>query len=239
MNVPALGVVEGDARRSLDKQQYERFLPIVRRIAMRAARRVPRHIAVADLVSCGWLGLMEAYHRAGPDMVAEEFEAYASYRIRGAMLDYLRSLDTTSKHMRRASRDLARTIKTLGQALGRAPSDAEIARSLGMTEAAYGDHLTRISDAGMTRLELFDFDHDKVDAGVEPADEALGQRELADALAEAVTTLPVRLQTVLALYYQEECTLREIGAVLNLSESMVSRLHTEAVHRLRAAIGRE
>ena len=110
MNVPALGVVEGDARRSLDKQQYERFLPIVRRIAMRAARRVPRHIAVADLVSCGWLGLMEAYHRAGPDMVAEEFEAYASYRIRGAMLDYLRSLDTTSKHMRRASRDLARTI---------------------------------------------------------------------------------------------------------------------------------
>ena len=108
-----------------------------------------------------------------------------------------------------------------------------------MTEATYGEHLTRIADAGMTRLELFDFDHDKVDAGVEPADEALGQRELADALAEAVTTLPVRLQTVLALYYQEECTLREIGAVLNLSESMVSRLHTEAVHRLRAAIGRE
>lgn len=239
MNVPALGVVEGDARKALDKAQYERFLPIVRRIAMRAARRVPRHIAVADLVSCGWLGLMEAFHRAAPDMVPEEFEAYASYRIRGAMLDYLRSLDTGSKHMRRASRDLSRTIKNLGQSLGRAPTEQEIGQSLGMSEPAYQEHLIRLSKAGMTRLELFDFDHDKVDAGVEPADDALAHRQLADALADAVTQLPTRLQVVLALYYQEECTLKEIGAVLDLSESMISRLHTEAVHRLRAAIGRE
>jgi len=239
MNVPALGVVEGDARKALDKAQYERFLPIVRRIAMRAARRVPRHIAVADLVSCGWLGLMEAFHRAASDMAPEEFEAYASYRIRGAMLDYLRSLDTGSKHMRRASRDLSRTIKNLGQSLGRAPTEQEIAHSLGMTEPVYQDHLARLSEAGMTRLELYDFDHDKVDSGVEPADDALAQRQLADALADAVTQLPARLQVVLALYYQEECTLKEIGAVLNLSESMISRLHTEAVHRLRAAIGRE
>jgi RNA polymerase sigma factor for flagellar operon FliA len=239
VNVPALGVVEGDARKALDKAQYERFLPIVRRIAMRAARRVPRHIAVADLVSCGWLGLMEAFHRAAPGMAAEEFEAYASYRIRGAMLDYLRSLDTGSKHMRRASRDLSRAIKNLGQSLGRAPTEGEIAQSLGMTEPGYQEHLARLSEAGMTRLELFDFDHDKVDAGVEPADETLAHRQLADALADAVTQLPARLQVVLALYYQEECTLKEIGAVLNLSESMISRLHTEAVHRLRAAIGRE
>lgn len=239
MTLPALGEVEGDARKALNKLQYERFLPIVRRIAMRAARRVPRHIAVADLVSCGWLGLMEAFHRAGPGMSAEEFEAYASYRIRGAMLDYLRGLDTTSKHMRRASRELSQTIKTLGHSLGRAPSEQEIAKAMGLSEAAYQDRLARLSEAGMTRLELFDFDHEQIDSGVEPADEKLGQRELADALAEAITDLPMRLQQVLALYYQEECTLREIGVVLNLSESMVSRLHTEAVHRLRAAIGRE
>lgn len=239
MNVPALGLVEGDARKALDRRQYERFLPIVRRIAMRAARRVPRHIAVADLVSCGWLGLMEAFHRAAPGMNAEEFEAYASYRIRGAMLDYLRSLDPSSKHMRRASRELAQTISKLGRSLSRAPSDEEIASSLGLNDAAYQDHLVRLSAAGMTRLELFDFDHEQVDAEVEPADEALSHRQLADVLAEAVTKLPLRLQQVLALYYQEECTLREIGGVLGLSESMVSRLHTEAVHRLRAAIGKE
>ena len=239
MSVSALSQAEGDARKTLDRTDYERFLPVVRRIAMRAARRIPRHIAVADLVGCGWLGLMEAFHRAGPGMCAEEFEAYASYRIRGAMLDYLRGLDTTTKHMRRASRELTRTIKTLTRRLGRAPSDGEIAMALGLDDLAYQTHLARLAEAGMTRLEMLDFDHDEVDAGVDPADEELARRELTAALGDANEELPPRLQQVLALYYQEECTLREIGAVLGVGESMVSRLHTEAVHRLRAAIGRE
>ncbi len=239
MNVPALVEVEGNAKRTLDKQQYDRFLPIVRRIAMRAARRIPKHIAVADLVSCGWLGLMEAFQRAAPGMASDEFEAYASYRIRGAMLDYLRSLDTSSKQARRASRELARTIRTLSKELSRAPTESEIAARLGLDERAYHDYLARLAESGMTRLEIFDFDHEQVESGFEAAVDAVAGRELEDALADAVSALPQRLQIVLALYYQEECTLREIGAVLNLSESMASRLHTEAVHRLRAAIGKE
>lgn len=239
MSLSALSKAEGDARRTLDRTDYERFLPVVRRIAMRAARKIPRHIAVADLVGCGWLGLMEAFHRAGPGMGTEEFEAYASYRIRGAMLDYLRGLDTTTKHMRRASRELTRTIKTLTRRLGRPPSDHEIALALGMDEDAYQSHLARLAEAGMTRLEMLDFDHEAADLESDPADEELARRQLAVALEDAIESLPPRLQQVLALYYQEECTMREIGAVLGVGESMASRLHTEAVHRLRAAIGRE
>ncbi len=239
MNLPALSQVEGHARSTLTRADYERFLPIVRRIAMRAARRIPRHIAVADLVSSGWLGLMEAYHRAAPDMAAAEFESYASYRIRGAMLDYLRGLDTTSKHMRRASRELAHAIAKLTRELHRAPTENEIADALGLDAEAYQTHLSRLADAGMTRLELLDFDHDEIAANDDQADEEISRRQLASALSEAIDSLPARLQQVLALYYQEECTLKEIGLVLGLSESMVSRLHTEAVHRLRAAIGRE
>lgn len=238
MNVPALNHVEGQARSTLDRADYERFLPIVRRVAMRAARNLPRHIAVADLVSSGWIGLMEAYHRSAPGMASEDFEAYASYRIRGAMLDYVRGLDTTSKHMRRASRELAHTIGQLAKTLHRPPTEREIADALGLDDDGYQEHLHRLGEAGMTRLELLDFDCDEM-ATDESVDDELGRRQLGAALAEAVEALSPRLQQVLALYYQEECTLKEIGAVLGLSESMVSRLHTEAVHRLRAAIGRE
>lgn len=239
MNVPALSHIEGHARNTLDRADYERFLPIVRRIAMSAARRMPRHIAVADLVSSGWLGLMEAYHRAAPGVVGEEFEAYASYRIRGAMLDYLRGLDTTSKHMRRASRELAHAIAELTKTLRRPPTEQEIADSLGLDDNGYQEHLQHLAEAGMTRLELLDFDHDEVATSDDSADEELSRRQLSVALTDAIEELPPRLQQVLALYYQEECTLKEIGVVLGLSESMISRLHTEAVHRLRAAIGRE
>lgn len=239
MSLPGLSQVESDARRALTRADYERFLPIVRRIAMRAARRVPRHIAVADLVSSGWLGLLEAFQRADATMDRDEFEAYASYRIRGAMLDYLRSMDTVSRHTRRASRDLTRTIKDLTRRLGRPPEEPEIAQALNLDPAAYRATLTRIAEAGMTRLELLDFDQVEADPGGRLVDDEVSQRELVGAVADAVETLPPRLQQVLALYYQEECSLREIGAILGVSESRVSQLHTEAVHRLRAAIGGE
>jgi RNA polymerase sigma factor for flagellar operon FliA len=215
--------VEGDARKKLDRADYERFQPIVRRIAMRAARSAPRHVAVADLAG----------------MPAEEFEAYASYRIRGAMLDYVRSLDSSVRRVRRASRRLTRAIKELTQAHGRAPTDQEIAESLGLDEGGYRDLLARIAEAGMARLELMDFDQDEVESGGDPIDDEAGRKELLVAMVDAIEGLPPRLQQVLALYYQEGCTLREVGAVLGISESMASRLQTEAIHRLRAAIGRE
>jgi RNA polymerase sigma factor for flagellar operon FliA len=196
-------------------------------------------ISMSDLVSCGWLGLMEAFTRAAPEMPGEEFEAYASYRIRGAMLDYLRSLDSATREMRRTSRRLARTLKDLQRSLGRAPTEDETARAMGVTPAEYQNVLTRVASAGMSRLELMDFDQSEIESHSQPVDDEVSRREVASLLSQAITTLPPRLQQVLALYYQKECTLKEIGAVLGVTESRVSQLHTEAVHRLRASMGRE
>jgi RNA polymerase sigma factor for flagellar operon FliA len=229
---------EERAHRTLDRAAYERFLPMVRRTAMRFARRVPSHISVSDLVGYGWVGLMEAYQRADPNMPVSEFEAYASYRIRGAMLDYLRSLDPATRELRRSSRKVTDAIRALTGQKGRAPEEEEIAGLLGLTVDNYRDLLQRISSGGMARLELIDLDNLEVEGANEDVDDSVGKKELGAAVAEAITGLPPKLQQVLALYYQEECTLREIGAILGVSESRVSQLHSDAMHRLRAMVGR-
>lgn len=240
MSLAALSTSTSTSQRSnaFARAESARYDALVRRIAMRLARRVPRSIAVDDLVSCGWLGLMEAIKRAAPAMPDEEFEAYASYRIRGAMLDYLRSLDSATREMRRSSRTLARTIKDLQRELGRAPSEDEIAAALGLDARGYRALLERVAAAGMSRVELMDLDQSDFESGDAPVDDEAARRESAALLAGAIASLSPRLQQVLALYYQRDCTLKEIGAVLGVTESRVSQLHTEAVHRLRASLGR-
>jgi RNA polymerase sigma factor for flagellar operon FliA len=243
---PALqigGEMHATLGRTLTGDDYERFMPMVRRIAMRMVRRLPRHVQVADLVSAGWVGLLEACARFDADMPGDELEAYASYRVRGAMLDHLRRMDPATRQARNTSRRIARVIRDLNQSLGRAAAEEEIAESLGLDLDGYREMLGSMAGAGMTRLEMVDFD--EIDAArsampvdrFEAPDEAAEKRLLADAVAAAITTLPERLQQVVALYYQEGCTLREIGAVLDLTESRVCQLHAEAMHRLRAAIG--
>lgn len=226
------------AAEGLTREEHDRFLPLIRRTAMRLARRVPRTVNVADLVGYGWMGLLEAKRRA-PAMPPSEFEAYALYRVRGAMLDYLRTLDPATRAARGTSRKVARAIRDLTGELQRAPEEAEIAERLGVSAEAYQKTLAELARTGMNRLELVDVDrHDVVSHDPSP-DEAASQRELVASLSDAISDLPVKLQHVLALYYQESCTLREIGAVLGVSESRISQLHTEAIHRLRAAIGQE
>lgn len=227
------------AKRTLDRGAYEKFQPLVRRTAIRLARRVPSTITVADLVGYGWVGLMEAYQRSEANMPDEEFEAYALYRVRGAMLDYLRSLDPATRDMRRASRRVTRAIRELSGKLGREPEEEEIAEVLGMEVSAYRAMLDKIAAAGMARLELLDLDDIDGSSKVATTDEAVDKRKLGEAVAAAIETLPAKLVQVLALYYQEDCTLRQIGQVLGVSESRVSQLHTEAIHRLRAAVGKE
>jgi RNA polymerase sigma factor FliA len=239
MRIAVVAEAEACARRSMDRAEYQRLLPLVRRTAMRLARRVPAHITVADLVGYGWVGLMEAYRRRAMAMADEEFEAYALYRVRGAMLDYMRSLDPATRDLRRASKSVAHAIRGLSQQLGREPEEEEIARSMGMLLRAYRELLEKIAAAGMARLELLDLDGVDVDREGVSIDDAVAKRRLADAVVVAMKTLSPKLLRVLALYYQDGCTLRQIGGLLGVSESRVSQLHTEAIHRLRAAVGRE
>jgi RNA polymerase sigma factor for flagellar operon FliA len=204
---------------------------------MRFARRVPKHVTVADLVGYGWVGLMEAYQRCDPNMGPAEFEAYASYRVRGAMLDYLRSLDPMTRDLRRSSRKVTEAIRTLTGENGRPPEEADIAAALNIGVQEYRELLERIAKGGMARLELLDLEHHEIDGGGDNADDELRRKQLSARVAGAIEALPPRQQDVLALYYQEECTLREIGAILGVSESRVSQIHSEAMHRLRALMG--
>ena len=153
------------------------FLPLVRRTAMRLARRVPATITVADLVGYGWVGLMEAYQRSEPGMPDEEFEAYALYRVRGAMLDYLRSLDPTTRDLRRASRQVTRTIRDLTERARARPGGAEIATKLNLDIRAFRELLDKIAAGGMARLELLDLDDVDLASSEQTVDEEVDQAQ--------------------------------------------------------------
>ena len=227
------------AKRALSRAEYERYLPLVRRTAMKLARRLPSHVTVADLVSYGWIGLLDAFERASPEMDQEEFEAYALYRVRGAVLDHLRTLDPASRAARALSRKVARAIGDLTNERGAPPEEEQVAARLEMSVLEYRAALERLGRAGMDRLEMLDIDDVSVGAADEMPEERASKKELAGVVAKAIETLPERHRLVLALYYQEERTMREIGSVLEVSESRVCQIHTEAIHRLRAAAGKE
>ena len=213
---------------------YERYTPLVRRIAMKTVRSLPASVTLDDLLSAGWIGLAEALQRRTVSMDEEQFEAYASHRVQGAILDYLRSLDPLSRKLRGASRRISEVTAELTSRLGRVPDEEEIAGDLGLDLENYRQLLMQIAEAGLARLELTE-DSGWLPEQVSP--EALAsEHELTDQVANAIDELPERLRVVLGLYYQEDCSFREIGAVLGVTESRACQLHTEAVHRIRGRI---
>jgi RNA polymerase sigma factor FliA len=220
--------------RERDQKLYERYLPLVRRIAMRTIRTLPATLTLDDILSAGWVGMAEALQRRTADMQEEHFEAYASYRVRGAILDYLRVLDPLSRKLRGASRRITEAVGELTGRLGRVPNEDEAAGELGLSLAAYQELLAEISDAGFARLEL---SAAAESASLDPSPEALtSHAELVDSISTAIDTLPERLRLVLSLHYQDDCSLREIGEVLGVTESRVCQLHSEAVHLVRAKL---
>jgi RNA polymerase sigma factor FliA len=228
------GGVEAASEPIAARESYERYMPLVRRIAMRTVRTLPSTISIDDLLSAGWIGMAEALARRTPAMDEDHFEAYASYRVRGAILDYLRSLDPLSRKLRGASRRITEAASELTARNGRAPDEDELAGELGISLGEYHQLLTQISDAGLARLELSSADD--VASG-DPSPEAMAtRRELVDAVSAAIGSLPERLQQVLGLHYQEDCSFREIGEVFGVTESRACQLHTEAVHLIRAML---
>lgn len=231
---------EDRAKRKLSRADYERFLPLVRRTAMKLARRLPSHVTVADLISYGWVGLLDAFERASPAMSEEEFEAYAVYRVRGAVLDHLRALDPASRAARALSRRIARAMKAAAaKAMGDEPTEEAVAAELEMTLPEYRAALERLGRAGMNRIEMIDVDHLPSSDTTDAPDERASKQELTGIVASAIEKLSERHRLVLALYYQEERTMREIGQILDVSESRVCQIHSEAIHRLRAVAGKE
>ena len=222
-------------RRVIDRAMYDRYAPLVRRIAMRVVRRLPPTITIDDMLSAGWVGLAEALKRCAPTMPEEEVEAYVSHRVRGAMLDYLRSLDPMSRRMRNASRQVTTAVKSLTIRLGRAPEEEEIAAELGLELPAYHTLMGDIATSDAVSLDLTELAGPTTEAEHAP-DFIASRNELVTRVAEAIEALPDRLQLIVGLYYQEDCSLREIGEVLGVTESRICQLHGEAIHRIRAMI---
>jgi RNA polymerase sigma factor for flagellar operon FliA len=236
-------------RRSGDQAIRDRLIltyaPLVKYVAGRLGSGLPAHVDEGDLVSYGLLGLIGAIERYDPARDIK-FETFAITRIKGAIIDELRSLDWVPRSVRSRAREIERAIGELESKLGRAPSDEEIAAKIGISVDDLSDSLTDISRSTIAALdELWSVsgDGDQVSlldtiedtTGPRPA-EALDEVELREALADAIARLPEREKLVVTLYYYEELTLREIGEVLGVTESRVSQLHTKAVLRLKSRL---
>jgi RNA polymerase sigma factor for flagellar operon FliA len=237
-------------QRTKDKGVRDRLIltyaPLVKYVAGRLGSGLPAHVDEGDLVSYGLLGLIGAIERFDPDRDIK-FETYAISRIKGSIIDELRSLDWVPRSVRSRAREIERAIAELESRLGRAPTDDEIAQKIGITEAELGDSLSDISRSSIAALdELWTMSGETGDQvslldtiedtdGAEPQS-ALAQTEMREALGEAIARLPEREKLVVTLYYYEELTLREIGEVLGVTESRVSQLHTKAILRLKARL---
>jgi RNA polymerase sigma factor for flagellar operon FliA len=210
---------------------------------------LPAHVDEADLISYGLSGLINAIERF--DLAREiKFETYAITRIRGSIIDELRTLDWVPRSVRARARDIERANQKLESKLQRAPSDEEMSAELGMSVADFQaallqisnstiialDELWNISDQGGDQVSLLD----TIPDANAPDPEAMVDRgEVRDRIATAIGALPEREKLVIALYYYENLTLREIGEVLGVTESRVSQLHTKAVLRLRSKLATE
>lgn len=231
-----------NAAGQIDKEQLvQLFAPLVKRIAYHLMARLPSSVQVDDLVQNGMMGLLDAINRFESGMGAQ-FETYAAQRIRGAMLDGLRENDWLPRGLRRDFRRIEVAISRLEQEFGRAPSEKELADALGVTLAEYQKML---QDARGHQLISFEDMIDDGDADFlerhlsddsgEPT-RILEDESLRRLLVEGIELLPEREKLMMALYYEQDLNLREIGEVMGVTESRACQLHSQAVARLRARI---
>jgi RNA polymerase sigma factor for flagellar operon FliA len=241
MRLAAVAVADTAAMSARDRLVME-HVPLVKTLAQRLAQRLPSQVEVSDLMSVGVLGLIDAAGRYKPAS-GVPFDAFARRRVQGAMLDSLRDLDWAPRSLRRMRRDVDAAVVSARRKTGREPQDADIAAEMGVSVADYQKTLEQLrtldigairsldapAEDGTSRIELCVDQSEGVFAQLE-------RKELKVHLARAIQELPERERQILALYFEEELTLAEIGQVIGVTESRVSQLRTQALARLRTLL---
>jgi RNA polymerase sigma factor for flagellar operon FliA len=217
-------------------------LPTVRQVARSIHKRLPYHVDIDDLINSGVLGLMDAFQKFNPEKCTQ-FGAFARFRIRGAILDYLRSLDWSPRELRSKRRKLKQADSALTGRYGRTPSESEVATELNMKLSEFQRLLSEINEVEIGSLnvtcpngsgeEMIAQLPDRSDEN--PFSQCL-RAEIQQYLRDAIEGLPERERLVMLLYYREELTRKEIGMHLGVAESRVSQIHTSAIRRLRVAL---
>ncbi len=230
------------AREPMQEEEIAAHLTMVRFLARRIHERLPSHVELDELIGAGVLGLMDAYKKFDPEKKVK-FRSYAQFRVRGAILDSLRTLDWSPRDLRRKAREIETAIQLLTGRVGRSPSEVEIAAELKMTLVDYQHVLGDLKSLEVGTLNV----ERSEDSGEEELayipnrteDDPLFQclrGEMHARLKDAIENLPERERMVMNLYYFEELTMKEIGNVLGVVESRISQVHASAVLHLRAAL---
>ena len=219
-------------------------LPLIRHIAHRVATRLPSSVEIRDLINAGVLGLLDAVDKFEPERKVK-FKTYAEVRIRGAILDSLRNLDWAPRSLRKKSKDLERMYAELSQKLGRPATDEEVSEAMGEDLDGFYALIDQLHGLTIGSFEnLTDGDDSDSYLNYYPDDGSndpyakFESNELTRLLIGAIDDLPEKERLVLSLYYYEEFTMKEIGALLGVNESRVSQLHTKAMLRLRGKLGK-
>lgn len=223
----------------------KQYAPLVKYVAGKVAMGMPHNVEFDDLVGFGVFGLIDAINKFDPEKHVK-FKTYAVTRIRGAIFDELRSIDWVPRSVRQKAREIEETVQSLEASIGRSASDQEIAAEMGMNIEEY--HRVMIKVSGTSIMSLNDVwytgdENDKVsivDSIESPQslnpDIIVEKEEIKKVIVEAINELPEKEKKVLVLYYYEDLTLKEIGKVLEVTESRISQLHTKAIMRLRAKL---
>jgi len=236
---------ESGSKVAKDKLLLE-YAPLVKYIAQRVGVNLPASVDREDLVSSGILGLVKAVETFEPER-GFKFETYAGHKVRGAILDDLRAMDWVPRSVRQKAKELQRTYSKLENELGRMPYDDEVCKELNISLKEFEDMLSDVTPATLVSLEEAMPDRDTeskelrvIDTIVDPGSDnplkELGFNEVKDILKEAISSLPEKEKLVIALYHYEELTLKEIGVVLDISESRVSQIHSKVVLKLRSKL---
>jgi RNA polymerase sigma factor for flagellar operon FliA len=230
------------AKGHFDREHMIRqYVPLVRRLAHHMIAKLPPNIELDDLIQVGMIGLSEALTRYE---VAQgvQFETFATQRIRGAMIDELRESDWMSRGSRKSQKDIERAVQRLEQKLGRGPIESEIAAELELSLVEYQSLLGKVRGTQLVYLEDMTGGNDDESSFLDRhvADETadpvhlLRDHRLRESLVEAIKTLPEREQYIMSMYYENDLNLKEIAAVLDITESRVCQLHSQSIARLRA-----